>query len=154
MTAPHVAGFAARPITPLGIVDSRGWKMKQYAIRPAEVRFDLDLFGDGLARALSGLPQPARSKGRCGAGFVILHQGASMLYIVCCRWENENEQVTEVLVKELAPGSAWRRAANESWCVWDLEVMWFERNAFVEAVLAPAVPDVEAYLRKTITVAA
>ncbi|MCG3124966.1 MAG: hypothetical protein GIKADHBN_03475 [Phycisphaerales bacterium] len=128
--------------------------MKQYSIRPAGGRFDRELFEEGLARAMAGLPQPAQASGRCGAGFVIMHQGASMLYVVCCRWENENEQVTEVLVKDLAPGSAWRRAANESWCVWDLEVMWFERNAFVETMLAPAAPDVGAYLRKTITVEA
>lgn len=32
-------------------------------------------------------------------------------------------------------------------CVWDLRVMWFEREAWVETVLAnPAGPDIEQYL--------
>jgi hypothetical protein len=45
-------------------------------------------------------------------------------------------------------GAAWRPAqGSESICVWDLELLWFERQAYVGAVLVPAgAQDLDGYL--------
>ncbi len=54
-----------------------------------------------------------------------------------------------MLVRPIS-SAEWREAAHTaSICVWDLQVMAFERDAYVETVLsAPADPDVEAYLAR------
>ena len=36
-------------------------------------------------------------------------------------------------------------------CVWDLAVMAFEREAWIEFVLKPAEPDIDAYLAARLT---
>jgi len=47
----------------------------------------------------------------------------------------------------LRSSSGWRPANDsESVCVWDLEVLWRERQAYVATVLRPGGSDIEAYL--------
>jgi hypothetical protein len=50
-----------------------------------------------------------------------------------------------VFVRQQSPGATWRPAReSESVCVWDLEVIWLERQAYVQTVLGGG--DVEGYL--------
>ncbi len=47
-------------------------------------------------------------------------------------------------------GDSWRAAANgESVCVWDLRVLWWEREAYVATMLAGRSDGREAYLKMT-----
>lgn len=67
--------------------------------------------------------------------FAIFHAGASLPYLVLCWWGNDNELFTAVSVRTAA---GWvEDAAKFSFCVWDLEVMWHERNAFIRHVYCP-----------------
>jgi hypothetical protein len=57
-------------------------------------------------------------------------------------WDNENELPLRVFVRELEGDSQWRAARGvESFCVWDLQVIAFERDAYVATLLAGS-PDV------------
>jgi len=60
-----------------------------------------------------------------------------MWYTVLCWWDRENELPIRVWVAEQDGGApVWRTARDsESVCVWDLEVIWEERQAYVETVL-------------------
>lgn len=83
------------------------------------------------------------------------HRGAGADYVVLGWWDRENELPTRVVVREHASEAPWRPArASESFCVWDLQVIGFERDAYVSTVLAPdAGPDaVEAYLARNLSV--
>ena len=53
-----------------------------------------------------------------------------------------------VLVRGFEDDARWRPAGErESICVWDLAVLWHEREAYVRHVLGPAQgPDIERYL--------
>jgi hypothetical protein len=124
--------FAPRPTTFLGVESHRGYSLKLFSIMYGEKPYCRDEFDAGFALALEALPQPAVTAGRPGAGFVILHQGKTGHYLILCRWDNENELPTKVFVTD---ENGWRPATGESFCVWDLVVMWREREAYVGTVL-------------------
>lgn len=149
--------FHPRPVRPLGVLVMAGWRLKLYSIVYGAVgesnRLDRQAYDDGLAMAVGSLPQPPVSQGRLGIGFVIMHQGRGVHYLVLNWWDNENEYFCRVFVKGFDEGETWRAASDgESSCVWDLEIIWFERNAFVEHVLSRREADVERYLGTAVAV--
>ena len=74
--------------------------------------------------------------------FAICHDGASARYLTLGWWGNANEMFIAVSV-ELATG--WLEDLSRySFCLWDMEVMWHERNAFVEHMYG-ASPSLDAY---------
>ena len=129
-----------------GFRDAAGHRIKLYSIVYGEEAFDATRFDAGLEVAIQSLPEPHPAGGRPGLGFAVLHQGRTGDYVVLCWWDHENELPTRVLVRD---GAGWRPAVYESFCVWDLEVFWFERSAYVETVLSPDGGSAEAYLART-----
>src|SRR5438105_4161439 len=79
--------------------------------------------------------------------FAILHDGVAP-YLILAWWDNDNELFTSVSVQT---ESGWiEDAARYSFCVYELEIMWHERNFFIESVYCPA-PDLAAYRAKRFT---
>ena len=136
--------FAPRPLSYLGLREVSGFRLKVYAITYGDRPLRADHFDRGFATALSTLPQPAVADGRPGVGFAVLHQGRTGDYVILCWWDRENELPTRIF---LADGDTWRPAlGGESFCVWDLRVIWWEREAYVGTVLADSSDGVAAYL--------
>lgn len=74
--------------------------------------------------------------------FAIFHAGASMNYLVLAWWCNDNELFTSVSVQE---GDRWAEDPEKySFCLWDLEIFWAERNIFVNTMYSGE-PDLQAY---------
>lgn len=74
--------------------------------------------------------------------FAIFHAGASADYLVLAWWGNDNELFTSVSVRQ---GGDWLQdPSNYSYCLWDLEIMWAERNIFVRTMYSGQ-PDIQAY---------
>ena len=128
-----------------------GWRLKVYGIsygRP-EPRAELVETAKRLARGR--LPRPADGEGRYGVGFLGVHDGRGANFVFAAWWADENELHYHAWA---APSGELEdlRYMNESGpvgCVWDLRVVAFEREAWVEEVLARAAgPDVEAYMRR------
>lgn len=64
--------------------------------------------------------------------FAIFHQGESFPYLILAWWGNDNELFTSVSVLQ---DEVWLEDANQySFCVYDLEVIWAERNIFIETM--------------------
>ena len=117
----------------LGVRELLGYSLKFFSVSQTVDPFRWKEFEPGLAMALEFLPTPAVSHGRPGLGFLIAHRGEGVNYVILCWWDQENELPTKVFVEE---GSSWRPAAtHESFCVWDLEIMWREREAYVSTIL-------------------
>ncbi|HET6372389.1 MAG TPA: hypothetical protein VFG76_03730, partial [Candidatus Polarisedimenticolia bacterium] len=110
-------------------------------------------FEEGLKTAVVVLPQPARAAGRPGLAIAIAHQGRGCDYLVMSWWGRQNELPTKVFVRDTGE---WRTVRDdESFCVWDMEVLWFEREAYVATILAGGRGDAsEAYLARRLTKAA
>ena len=155
----EVRPFAPRPIVAHDALAHGDWRLKRYAIALGDAPVDWDAFDDGVAMALATLPQPARAPGRPGAGFVIAHRGRGADYVVLGWWSEENELPVHVVRRDQAPHAAWRAAREgESFCVWDLQVIAFERDAWVATVLsadgarALLAERVDAYLARRLSV--
>lgn len=144
---PHYRPYAPRPVRSLGLAKPNGFRIKQYSIVYAGVPFRADDLNIGLQFLFKKLPTPAVTEARPGVGFAIAHQGNGADYAVLGWWDNENELPLHVAVRPQTLAGAWRpAAANESVCVWDLEVIWFEREAYVQTVLSSG--TVEDYLHR------
>jgi hypothetical protein len=129
--------YEPRSIRFHGIRDVEGWRLKRYSIAFGGGPIDWQAFEPALTLADDALPRPAIAAGRVGVGFVIAHQGRTALYCVLGWWDNENELPLRVFVRGLESGAEWRPArGSESVCVWDLQVIAFERDAYVATVLA------------------
>lgn len=75
--------------------------------------------------------------------FAICHAGAGADYLVLCWWGNDNELFTSTSVRQ--PDGGWVIDPDRwSFCLWDLEVLWGERNLFVE-MLYSGNPDLAAW---------
>jgi len=138
--------YAPRTIQFCGLREGDGWKIKLYSVVYGDTSMDWDGFETGLRLAQVSLPEPNPERGRPGLGFLIAHQGRTGDYVVLCWWDRENELPVRVWVRS-SREEPWHLAQNsESFCVWDLEIMWAERNAWVQTMLAAGGSDAGAYL--------
>ena len=135
--------YAPRPIQSHDVRTHGEWRLKPYSIVHGEPPLDWDAywreFEPGFARVLADLPSPARTADRLGVGFLIAHRGRGSSYVVLGWWDRENELPLRIAVRDHADGAVWRAAAaSESVCVWDLQVIGHERDAYVASVLSGA----------------
>ena len=137
------AQYAPRPIGFHGMESIGGNTLKVYSIHYGDMPFDRGRFKSAWALVAESLPSADIAAGRPGAGFVILHQGATGDYLVLCWWDNGNELPTRVFVRG---DDGFRPAMHgESFGVWDLRVIWSEREAYVATVLAGRDGGIEEY---------
>ena len=134
--------FAPRPTAFDGVLTHAPYRLKLWRIHLPDQPFEAARFEPGLTMALDALPRALRP-GDPGLGFLIRHQGDGADYVILGRWARENE--LPILVwRDLDDG--WRPAGPDEFvCVWDLDVVWRERNAYVAAMLSGR-SDPEAYL--------
>jgi hypothetical protein len=102
-----------------------------------------------------GDPDPAhvaavRARARLDApGFTIAHRGVSAALSLVYWWANENELHAQFFVAPLhAPDQLVPYESTGITCVWEMEVMDFERRAWLEDVLMDG--DVDAYLSRAL----
>ena len=127
--------YAPRPIRCHGVRELNGYRLKDYSIVHGGQSVDWLDFARGFELVLTQLPRPAVAAGRPGIGFRIAHQGATARYAVLAWWDNENELPFRIAVRR--DGEEWRLAQDsESICVWDLQVLAFERDAYVTTLLS------------------
>ena len=142
--------YAPRRIRSHGIREVAGWRLKLYSVVLDGAAPDWGVFEPSIVSVEAALPSPAVVAGRPGLGFLIAHTGRGMWYTVLCWWDRENELPIRVWVAEQDGGPPrWRPAqGSESVCVWDLDVIWHERQAWVRTLLAehPARDADQAYL--------
>jgi len=137
-----VQPYVPRRIRSHGIRQSGDWRLKVYSVVLDGSEPDWGVFEPAIALALDALPSPAKAPGRPALGFLIAHTGRGMWYAVLCWWDRENELPIRLWVAEQDGGPPrWRPArASESVCVWDLDIIWHERQAWVATLLAGGDP--------------
>jgi len=142
-----VEPYAPRPIAFHGVIGHEGWKLKLYTILYGSAPLREEAFAAGVGMALHALPSPAVIDGRPGVATLLAHQGKTGWYVVLAWWDQDNELPLRVFVHPAGEGS-WRPAGErESVCVWDLEVLGFERDAWVRTVMSgQGTAGVPAYL--------
>ncbi len=126
--------FEPRAITPLSPVAHNGFLLKVYAVACQGRAFARTRFEPAITQLSQRLPLPSREAGLPGVGFLILNQGPTTDYAVLAWWDQQNELPLHVLLND---GAGWRSTnAHESICVFELEIIWFERNLWIGTALA------------------
>jgi hypothetical protein len=80
---------------------------------------------------------------------LILHEGKEGCFAIINWWIDENMLQQFVYLTTNEQPSDFRLYSNNGifTCVWEMAVLWFERNAWIEHVLKKAAnPDFESYL--------
>jgi hypothetical protein len=131
--------------------DVEGWQVKLYGIavngqepRPEFVAATRDL-------AAQVLPQPPSGEDHYGVGFAIAHDARAVGIALVYWWKSENELHQRIYVSPKDDPTAFTAVENQpAGCVWELEVVNFERLAWLEDVLSnPAGPDIDSYLERS-----
>jgi hypothetical protein len=141
--------YRTRPVRFLELWQWRGWRMKVYGISARAETPPEALVWEAKEIARGRLPQPAVTDDRYGVGYLIVHDGENGDYVLVDWWSNQDiVQHHPYGAPKGRPGTLeyhWPPGAG--FCVWELAVCWFEREAWVETVLKkPQTPDLEAYL--------
>jgi hypothetical protein len=147
------APYRRRPITFLETWEDDGWRLKIYGISALSEIPSSRLISAIKSVARTVLPRPAIAADRYGVGFLYAHQGRNGGgYASVNWWLNENE--LHHFQYEASPGGlddlkSVEVTGSPIACTWDLAVMSFERDAWVETVLDnKSGPDLEAYLSR------
>ena len=144
--------FRPRPVKFLGLWECRGWRMKVYGLAAEHQRLLPELVARAKDLAGKILPTDEETADCYGVGFLGVHCGRDANFIFIDWWANENELHHHVFRSSLEnPLEITRAPEGLAACVFDLQVIWFERTAWVEKVLSnPKTPDLEAYLKKVL----
>lgn len=150
-----IAQNQIRPIRFLELWQEHGWRIKLYGIsqhaQKPEKRYV------SIAKEIAGnlLPQPAVTPERYGAAFITIHQADLFNQIVFDWWERDNELRHHVFKAEPTAPESFENitATGEAFCVWELRVIAFEREAWLNTMLkADDNPDIERYLQARLNI--
>ncbi len=139
--------YEKRPFRFLEIWEDSGWQIKVYGIA-----YKRDLPRSELVEAAKQQVIPHLQNNTAhhyNVGFLGVHDGRGANFIFLGYWADENELHHHVYLSPTDDISNFHYStpAGLIACVWDLHLMHFERQAWVEMVLAnPQGPDLEAYL--------
>ena len=148
---PSFTPYAQRPIRFLELWRPAGWRIKVYGISYRRAAPRPALVEAAKATAAERLAAVGGSVRHYAVGFLGVHDGRTANFVFIDWWAEENELHHHVYVSPTdAPGRLdYVTPTGLAACVWDLRVMAFERQAWLETVLkrAPA-PDFDAYLQQ------
>ncbi len=141
--------YSPRPIRFLEQLTLPGWRLKVYGIGYERHLPRPELVSAAKALATEKIESFAAGKNHYGVGFLGVHDGRGANFAFLDFWADENELHHHVYVspKDQPADLEYFTPTGLSACVWDLALIGFERQAWVEAVLAnPEGPDLNRYL--------
>lgn len=130
--------FKPRTIRFMGLEQCNGWTLKCYSISMQKQPVGEHVFvlvkkylPEWLQKAsMTDLPVYK-------VGTLMLHEGKEGCFAIICWWVDENMlQLFAYLAPTEDPG-VFEMISDKGIvsCVWEMEVLWFERNAWVEEVM-------------------
>ena len=147
---PAFTSYAKRRVQPLRPFEFAGWRLKVYGVNVEGRSVDHSLIEFARIAAQDLLPQPAVAPpDRYGLGFMIVHAANDVDFVVICWWGAQNELLLRVFTAPAGQPQQLRQHSNMDGpigCVWDLGVIWGEREAWTTHIMRPEGPDVEGYL--------
>ena len=156
------APFQERRTWLLGVQELNGWEIKAYAITASGADLSDGVLEAALGFVTSELQEKRLEEQQLAndlapeekLGFLILHEGAEAVWLLVDLW------IGDILHHHLyrAPldqprefEKAWQD--HSAACVWELEVIHHERNAWVEHVLRhPETPRYDQYLAASLQI--
>ena len=147
-TPTTLAPYVRRTIKFRGLEVYGAWTLKVYGIAPCGQQVRATLVEATLNLLPTALPRDPSACGRSGVGIVIVHDAPASGFGLIYWWENGNELHQRVYAAPCGNPRTLQAVENPpAGCVWELEVLDFERRAWLSNVLtrSPA-PDLAAYI--------
>ena len=141
--------YKSRPIRFLELWEHEGWKIKIYGICSLAEKPQSRFVKIAKEIAAENLPVPALGNDRYGVAFVTIHQARMFNQIILDWWGRENELRHHVFKANAETPYSFKNitVSGEAFCVWELRVIGFERDAWLNAVLKNSgAPNIEKYL--------
>ncbi|RIY00734.1 hypothetical protein D3218_09985 [Aureimonas flava] len=112
------------------------WRAGSAQVKAYAIRADGDPLGDDLQRAARDLVG-AEDLGGAELGFAIVHRGEEAVWLLL-HWWMPGGMLAERLWRRPLDGTAAFEPVDRPLmaCVWELPVIGFERDAYVETVMA------------------
>jgi hypothetical protein len=126
------------------------WLLKVYGLAYRGEAPPSNVVGAAKRAAAVTLPMPAQTRDRYGVGFLVVHEGQDARWLLVDWWGFESVLHHRLFRAPLEGEPEFKRAPDAvTACVWELPILAFERDAWVETVLSdPERPDVPAYLER------
>lgn len=153
MTQLDTAAYAPRPARFLELWDWQGWRVKINGLAAHADRPSAALVAVGKHLAQQRLPLPAFADDRYGTAYLVVHEGRDSDFVLVDWWTAGGIVQHHVYGAPKGHGGQlqYQWPAGAGFCVWELAVCWFEREAWVHTVLAaPGAPNFDAYLQRHI----
>lgn len=138
--------YQTRPVRFLEMWHYAGWQVKVYGIAYQRETPRPELIGAAKRAAQSRLPHPPTAAGRAGVAVLIVHDALGSTWALVQWWE---DNILHSHVYGGDPSSPWALSpapAGPMACTYELAVIWFERQAWVDHMLAAPSPDLAGYL--------
>ena len=143
--------FKKRAVKYLGISEFGDWKFKLYSLKYDESRATPEI--ENIVRAT--LPDWIKEKSQINdfpnykIGTVMIHEAMDSILVVVNWWIYENVIQGHVYTADYAHPNKFTDLSNKGlqFCVWEMNILWHERNLWVEHILKKAdKPDWDSYL--------
>jgi hypothetical protein len=141
--------YRKRPIRFLELWEHGDWRLKAYGITYQSQAPRAPLVEKAKALASERLPALADTPGCYGVGFLGVHDGRGADFLFLDWWADENELHHHGYVASHQQPDHFEYVTPLGLmaCVWDLRVLCFEREAWLESVLAnPHGADIDHYV--------
>lgn len=145
--------FKKRAVSYLNTVEFGDWRFKLYSMKYDESRSTPEI--ENIVRA--ALPEWIEEKTQINdfpnykIGTVIIHEAMDGILVVVNWWIYENVIQGHVYSSEYDNPSKFKDLSNKGlqFCVWEMNILWHERNSWVEHVLSrPDNPDWDSYINQ------
>jgi hypothetical protein len=148
--------YKTRPIRFLEIYTLQDWKIKMYSISVRHTLVDAQNI-ENAKQLLHVWLQDSEiyPLETYKIATLILHEGKEGCFAIINWWISENMLQQFVYLAKNEQPAEFKLYSNNGifTCVWEMEVLWFEKNAWVKNILMKAdKPDVEAYLDEHLNV--
>lgn len=137
----HLKPFRARRTVSLEPASDRGWQLKRYAIIAGGRKFDAAVAAAATAEVLRRLPDAGpleNAAGNHGIGFQIIHfaEVAVVSPVFYWQWGSVLAQLGQIRARWDAPHEFQDGIAEVVGCVWEMDVVQFETEAWTRSMLS------------------
>ncbi len=138
--------YRTRPVRFLELWPCDGWQVKVYGIAYQRQAPRAELVSAAKRVAQGRLPQPPHAGERAGAAILIVHDALGSTWALVQWWEGNILHHHVYGGDAATPSSLVLVTGGPMACTYELAVIGFERQAWVDHVLAAPEPDLGAYL--------
>lgn len=136
----HLQPFRPRDVVSLPLAEKSGWRLKRYAILADDRKLNHKVISAALDKALQRLPQAGKlsdQDGNHGIGFQIVHfaEVAVVSPVFYWQWGSVLANIPQMRAPWDAPTEFDTGVKEVVGCVWEMEIISFEVNAWATTLL-------------------